>query len=80
MMLYSGMVIGRALLSLVHDSQCLNMQFERTFEVGQQHGHPGAESKDKSTPENVADLTLNLLKRRIPPHVPDIMFISGGQS
>ncbi|KAL0424479.1 UNVERIFIED_CONTAM: Fructose-bisphosphate aldolase 2, chloroplastic [Sesamum radiatum] len=41
---------------------------------------PGAESKDKATPEEVADYTLKLLKRRIPPAVPGIMFLSGGQS
>lgn len=34
---------------------------------------PGAESKDKATPEKVAELTLALLKRRIPPSVPGIM-------
>ncbi|KAL0334672.1 UNVERIFIED_CONTAM: Fructose-bisphosphate aldolase 2, chloroplastic [Sesamum radiatum] len=41
---------------------------------------PGAESKDKATPEQVADYTLKLLRRRIPPAVPGIMFLSGGQS
>jgi fructose-bisphosphate aldolase, class I len=34
---------------------------------------PGAECKDKATPEQVADYTLKLLKRRIPPSVPGIM-------
>ncbi|GJN07253.1 hypothetical protein PR202_ga25072 [Eleusine coracana subsp. coracana] len=34
---------------------------------------PGAESKDKATPEQVAEYTLKLLKRRIPPAVPGIM-------
>ena len=34
---------------------------------------PGAECKDKATPEQVADYTLRLLKRRIPPAVPGIM-------
>ncbi|KAJ4784178.1 Fructose-bisphosphate aldolase [Rhynchospora pubera] len=41
---------------------------------------PGAECKDRATPEQVADYTLKLLKRRIPPAVPGIMFLSGGQS
>ncbi|KAJ4838092.1 Fructose-bisphosphate aldolase 2, chloroplastic [Turnera subulata] len=36
---------------------------------------PGAESKEKVKPEVVADYTLKLLKRRIPP-----AFLSGGQS
>ncbi|KAK6916634.1 Fructose-bisphosphate aldolase, class-I [Dillenia turbinata] len=41
---------------------------------------PGAECKDKVSPEVVAEYTLKLLKRRIPPAVPGIMFLSGGQS
>ncbi|XP_038901391.1 fructose-bisphosphate aldolase 1, chloroplastic [Benincasa hispida] len=41
---------------------------------------PGAESKDKASPETVAKYTLSLLQRRIPPAVPGIMFLSGGQS
>ncbi|XP_012701617.1 fructose-bisphosphate aldolase, chloroplastic [Setaria italica] len=41
---------------------------------------PGAECKDRATPEQVADYTLKLLRRRIPPAVPGIMFLSGGQS
>ncbi|KAM6554738.1 hypothetical protein CsatB_015500 [Cannabis sativa] len=41
---------------------------------------PGAECKDRATPEQVADYTLKLLHRRIPPAVPGIMFLSGGQS
>ncbi|XP_023512146.1 fructose-bisphosphate aldolase 2, chloroplastic isoform X2 [Cucurbita pepo subsp. pepo] len=36
---------------------------------------PGAESKDKASPEKVAEYTLSLLKRRIPPAVPGIMAI-----
>ncbi|KAK6924446.1 Fructose-bisphosphate aldolase, class-I [Dillenia turbinata] len=36
---------------------------------------PGAECEDKATPQQVADYTLKLLKRRIPP-----AFLSGGQS
>ncbi|CAL2273989.1 unnamed protein product [Prunus armeniaca] len=41
---------------------------------------PGAEAKDRATPEQVADYTLRLLRQRIPPAVPGIMFLSGGQS
>ncbi|KAI7728816.1 hypothetical protein M8C21_022641 [Ambrosia artemisiifolia] len=49
---------------------------------------PGADCKDKATPQQVADYTLKLLKKRIPPAVPGIMasflfsmcFLSGGQS
>lgn len=41
---------------------------------------PGAEAKDRATPEQVAEYTLKLLHRRIPPSVPGIMFLSGGQS
>ncbi|KAF3792092.1 Fructose-bisphosphate aldolase [Nymphaea thermarum] len=41
---------------------------------------PGAECKDRATPEQVAAYTLKLLHNRIPPAVPGIMFLSGGQS
>ncbi|XWS45515.1 hypothetical protein CRYUN_Cryun15aG0143100 [Craigia yunnanensis] len=41
---------------------------------------PGAECKDRATPQQVADYTLKLLRQRIPPAVPGIMFLSGGQS
>lgn len=41
---------------------------------------PGAECKDRQAPEVVAKYTLNMLKRRVPPAVPGIMFLSGGQS
>lgn len=34
---------------------------------------PGAECKQKATPEQVAKYTLQLLHRRIPPAVPGIM-------
>lgn len=34
---------------------------------------PGAESKDKATPQQVAEYTLKLLHQRIPPAVPGIM-------
>ncbi|AEC07162.1 fructose-bisphosphate aldolase 1 [Arabidopsis thaliana] len=41
---------------------------------------PGAEATDRATPEQVASYTLKLLRNRIPPAVPGIMFLSGGQS
>jgi fructose-bisphosphate aldolase class I len=41
---------------------------------------PGAECKKRSTPEEVAKYTLKMLRRRVPPAVPGIMFLSGGQS
>lgn len=37
---------------------------------------PGAECKDKATPQEVADYTLSLLHRRIPPAVPRIMQVT----
>lgn len=41
---------------------------------------PGADSPKKASPEEVAKYTLQLLKTRVPPAVPGIMFLSGGQS
>jgi fructose-bisphosphate aldolase class I len=41
---------------------------------------PGADSKAKVPPETVAAYTLKMLRRRVPPAVPGIMFLSGGQS
>jgi fructose-bisphosphate aldolase class I len=41
---------------------------------------PGAEHAKKATPEEVASYTLKMLRRRVPPAVPGIMFLSGGQS
>uniref|UniRef100_UPI00339669CE class I fructose-bisphosphate aldolase n=2 Tax=cellular organisms TaxID=131567 RepID=UPI00339669CE len=41
---------------------------------------PGAECPERATPKQVAEYTLKLLHRRIPPAVPGIMFLSGGQS
>jgi fructose-bisphosphate aldolase class I len=41
---------------------------------------PGADNKKKETPERVAEYTLRCLKNRVPPNVPGIMFLSGGQS
>jgi fructose-bisphosphate aldolase class I len=34
---------------------------------------PGAESPERATPEKIAEYTLTLLKRRVPPSVPGIM-------
>jgi len=41
---------------------------------------PGAEHAKRPTPEEVASYTLRMLRRRVPPAVPGIMFLSGGQS
>jgi fructose-bisphosphate aldolase class I len=41
---------------------------------------PGAEHKQRASPETIANFTLTMLKRRVPPAVPGIMFLSGGQS
>ncbi|CAL0316401.1 unnamed protein product [Lupinus luteus] len=41
---------------------------------------PGAEHKEKASPETIAKHTLTVLRRRVPPAVPGIMFLSGGQS
>ncbi|KAG1667738.1 hypothetical protein FOA52_016177 [Chlamydomonas sp. UWO 241] len=41
---------------------------------------PGADCKNKAGPEKVAEYTLKMLRRRVPPAVPGIMFLSGGQS
>jgi len=41
---------------------------------------PGADATKREKPEVVADYTLKLLRRRVPPAVPGIMFLSGGQS
>lgn len=41
---------------------------------------PGAECARRATPPEVAEYTLNMLRRRVPPAVPGIMFLSGGQS
>lgn len=38
---------------------------------------PGADHKQKATPDQVADYTLKALRRRVPPAVPGIMFLSG---
>lgn len=41
---------------------------------------PGADCKKRASPETVAAYTLKMLRRRVPPAVPGIMFLSGGQS
>merc|ERR1712193_192555 len=41
---------------------------------------PGADNPNKCSPETVAEYTLKMLNRRVPPAVPGIMFLSGGQS
>ncbi|CAL9054594.1 fructose-bisphosphate aldolase 1, chloroplastic-like [Musa acuminata AAA Group] len=41
---------------------------------------PGAEHKARASPETIAKYTLKMLNRRVPPAVPGIMFLSGGQS
>jgi len=41
---------------------------------------PGADCKTRASPEQVSEYTLKLLNRRVPPAVPGIMFLSGGQS
>jgi len=41
---------------------------------------PGADNKTRATPDQVADYTLRMLRSRVPPAVPGIMFLSGGQS
>ncbi|KAJ3686025.1 hypothetical protein LUZ61_015189 [Rhynchospora tenuis] len=41
---------------------------------------PGADHKTKASPDTIAKFTLKMLKRTVPPAVPGIMFLSGGQS
>jgi len=41
---------------------------------------PGADCKQRSDAATIASYTLGALKRRVPPAVPGIMFLSGGQS
>merc|ERR1739837_47381 len=41
---------------------------------------PGAQSGKEADPKTVADYTLGALKRVVPPAVPGIFFLSGGQS
>jgi len=41
---------------------------------------PGSESKQKVTSQDIAFFTVRTLRRTVPPAVPGIMFLSGGQS
>ncbi|GFR45510.1 hypothetical protein Agub_g6901 [Astrephomene gubernaculifera] len=41
---------------------------------------PGADCPNRAGPAKVAEYTLRMLRRRVPPAVPGIMFLSGGQS
>ena len=41
---------------------------------------PGSDCKDKSSPEEIANKTLECLKKNVPSKVPGIAFLSGGQS
>ena len=41
---------------------------------------PGSDCKDQSSPEEIARKTLDCLKKNVPPEVPGIAFLSGGQS
>lgn len=40
---------------------------------------PGSESSKKASPEEVAQATLLVLRTTVPPLVPGIVFLSGGQ-
>ncbi|XLR19093.1 hypothetical protein S83_047005, partial [Arachis hypogaea] len=60
---------------------------ERTLEVAEKGillkpsmVTPGAEHKEKASLETIAKYTLTMLRRRVPPAVPGIMFLSSGQS
>lgn len=41
---------------------------------------PGKESQQKSTPEEIAQLTVSVLERTVPKNVPGVVFLSGGQT
>jgi fructose-bisphosphate aldolase class I len=41
---------------------------------------PGKKCADQATPERIAEATIRTLKRQVPPAVPGIAFLSGGQS
>jgi fructose-bisphosphate aldolase class I len=41
---------------------------------------PGKKCADQATPERIAEATVRTLKRQVPPAVPGIAFLSGGQS
>lgn len=56
-----------------------NVSFERMLLKPSMVG-PGADCPKRSTPEEVADYTLRMLKSRVPPATAGIMFLSGGLS
>ena len=56
-----------------------NVSFERMLLKPSMVG-PGADCPKRSTPEEVADYTLRMLKSRVPPSTAGIMFLSGGLS
>jgi fructose-bisphosphate aldolase class I len=41
---------------------------------------PGQSRKQRSTPEEIAEATVTALRRTMPPAVPGVVFLSGGQS
>jgi fructose-bisphosphate aldolase class I len=41
---------------------------------------PGKKCADQASPEKIAEATIRTLKRQVPPAVPGIAFLSGGQS
>jgi len=41
---------------------------------------PAADCSKRATPEQIAAYTIKMLRRRVPPAIPGIMFLSGGQS
>ncbi len=41
---------------------------------------PGSEASCKASPEEIAKYTVRTLQRTVPPAVPGIVFLSGGQS
>lgn len=42
--------------------------------------HPGKESSQKATDQEIAEATLRVLKEVVPPEVPGIVFLSGGDT
>jgi len=41
---------------------------------------PGKDAANRASPEEIAEVTLSVLQRTIPPVVPGVVFLSGGQS
>jgi fructose-bisphosphate aldolase class I len=41
---------------------------------------PGVRSRERATPEEIAERTVNTLRQYVPAAVPGIAFLSGGQS